>query len=53
MLFRLLSIGTLRFSLLRRGDPHASAQLVAQFGARAYRLAAGITRNAGDAEEVA
>jgi RNA polymerase sigma-70 factor (ECF subfamily) len=37
--------------MLRRGDPHAPAQFVAQFGARAYRLAMGITRNAEDAEE--
>jgi len=38
-------------AMLRRGHPHAPAQLVAQFGARAYRLAVGITRNAEDAEE--
>jgi RNA polymerase sigma-70 factor (ECF subfamily) len=36
---------------LRRRDPSAAEQLVARFGARAYRLAWGITRNAEDAEE--
>ena len=38
-------------SALRRGDPMAVEDLVAAYGARAYRLATGITRNAQDAEE--
>ena len=36
---------------LRRREPSAAEELVARFGARAYRLAWGITRNAEDAEE--
>jgi len=38
-------------AMLRRGDPRAPAQLIEQFGARTYRLAVGLTRNAEDAEE--
>jgi RNA polymerase sigma-70 factor (ECF subfamily) len=37
---------------LRRRDATAAEHLVARYGARAYRLAIGITRNAADAEEV-
>jgi RNA polymerase sigma-70 factor (ECF subfamily) len=37
---------------LRRRDSAAAEGLVARYGARAYRLAMGITRNAADAEEV-
>jgi RNA polymerase sigma-70 factor (ECF subfamily) len=37
---------------LRRHDSTAAERLVARYGARAYRLAMGITRNAADAEEV-
>jgi RNA polymerase sigma-70 factor (ECF subfamily) len=37
---------------LQRRDPTAAERLVARYGARAYRLAIGITRNAQDAEEV-
>ena len=37
---------------LQRRDPTAAEHLVARYGARAYRLAIGITRNAQDAEEV-
>ena len=36
---------------LRRREPSAAEELVARFGARAYRLAWAITRNAEDAEE--
>ena len=36
---------------LRRREPSAAEELVARFGARAYRLAWRITRNAEDAEE--
>jgi len=36
---------------LRRREPSAAGELVARFGARAYRLAWRITRNAEDAEE--
>jgi len=36
---------------LQRRDPSATEELVARFGARAYRLAWGITRNVEDAEE--
>ena len=39
-------------SALQRRDPSAAERLVARYGARAYRLAIGITRNAQDAEEV-
>jgi RNA polymerase sigma-70 factor (ECF subfamily) len=38
---------------LRSGDPAAVERLLARFGAKVYRLAYGITRNAADAEEVA
>jgi RNA polymerase sigma-70 factor (ECF subfamily) len=37
---------------LRRRDSAAAEGLVTRYGARAYRLAMGITRNAADAEEV-
>lgn len=37
---------------LRRRDSAAAEGLVTRYGARAYRLAIGITRNAADAEEV-
>ena len=43
--------GPLLWALQRR-DPTAAEHLVARYGARAYRLAIGITRNAQDAEEV-
>jgi len=36
---------------LQRRDPSAAEELVARFGARAYRLARGITGNTEDAEE--
>ena len=36
---------------LRRREPSAAEELVARFGARAYRLARGITGNTEDAEE--
>ena len=39
-------------SALQRNDPSAVDRLVARYGAPAYRLAMGITRNAPDAEEV-
>ena len=39
-------------SALKHRDPTAAERLVARYGARAYRLAIGITRNAQDAEEV-
>ena len=38
-------------SALKHRDPTAAERLVARYGARAYRLAIGITRNAQDAEE--
>ena len=38
---------------LQRGDAAAFETLVAEYSDRVYRLAYGITRNAGDAEEVA
>ncbi|HEY3099056.1 MAG TPA: RNA polymerase sigma factor [Methylomirabilota bacterium] len=38
---------------LRREDPDAERDLVERYGARAYRVAIGITRNAADAEAVA
>jgi len=37
---------------LRAQDPSAVEALIAQYGARLYRVAVGITRNADDAEEV-
>jgi len=37
---------------LRRGDPAAATELVERYGARAYRVAVAITRDAADAEEV-
>jgi RNA polymerase sigma-70 factor (ECF subfamily) len=37
---------------LRRREPTAGERLVETYGARAYRLAFGVTRNAADAEEV-
>jgi len=37
---------------LRRGEPAAAEQLIATYGARAYRLAIRITGNGQDAEEV-
>src|SRR5205823_7780993 len=37
---------------LRRRDPTAAERLVTTYGERAYRLAASITANAQDAEEV-
>jgi RNA polymerase sigma-70 factor (ECF subfamily) len=38
--------------VLRRREPTAAERLVTTYGDRAYRLAAGITRNTQDAEEV-
>jgi RNA polymerase sigma-70 factor, ECF subfamily len=37
---------------LRRGDTAAAERVVSSYGARAYRLAVGITQNAEDAEEI-
>jgi RNA polymerase sigma-70 factor (ECF subfamily) len=37
---------------LRAGDQTALETVMAQYGSKVYRLAYGITRNAGDAEEV-
>ncbi len=37
---------------LRAGDANALEALMGQYSARVYRLAYGITRSAGDAEEV-
>ena len=37
---------------LREGDPGALQALMAEYGGRVYRLAWGITRDQGDAEEV-
>src|SRR5919197_711073 len=48
------AIGELRVvDRLRRGDRDAERDLVERYGARAYRVAIGITRNAADAEAVA
>jgi len=37
---------------LRRGDESAAERVVSSYGARAYRLALGITQDAEDAEEI-